>query len=174
MKLNNKKGFTLIELLIVIAVLGILASIGIMKYTSFLEMSKFKTDALALNELSEMVEHFYDLEGIYPSQSGVISGQNLTQQEVMNHFVNTFYGAEGISVKADYGYLSGYLKSKYTVVQGNYVKVEDFFIYIDEEGHDNYYIYIDEAGNASISDSLANAYVNSTNGVKASQVTISN
>lgn len=166
---NNKRGFTLVEMLVVIAVLGIIAGIGIGKYTGFLEISKFKTDMVALEQLNYMMNNFYDLQEIYPSQAGKVSGVSMTQQEVMNYFVDTFYGDEGIEVKANYGQLVHYLRDNYPIAQTNFVGVGDCFIYLDDDGHDEYFFFVDEAGFVSISYDKDHAFV-SPGGVKASLI----
>ena len=38
--LMNKKGFTLVELLVVVAILGVLAAVGIVSFGGFLSKSK--------------------------------------------------------------------------------------------------------------------------------------
>ncbi|MBF0274127.1 MAG: prepilin-type N-terminal cleavage/methylation domain-containing protein [Nitrospinae bacterium] len=50
-KENNEKGFTLIELVIVIAIIGILASIGIQKYNEYKDKARIADVKLTLHDM---------------------------------------------------------------------------------------------------------------------------
>ena len=67
---TNKKGFTLIEILVVIAILGLMASI-IMASTASARMksrdAKRKAD---LRQMATMMEMYYNQYGYYPAPSG--------------------------------------------------------------------------------------------------------
>ncbi len=67
---TNKKtaGFTLVELMIVVAVLGILAAAGIMKYGNMLRKSREANARGSLGALRSALSIYYsDNEGNYPS-----------------------------------------------------------------------------------------------------------
>ena len=59
-------GFTLIELLIVMVIISILATIGFIKYSAFIDRTK-ETKAIAdVKEIARMIDEYKDLNGKYP------------------------------------------------------------------------------------------------------------
>lgn len=61
-----QKGFTLIELLIVVAVIGILAAIGIPQYSSY-RIKGFNSAAIGdLRNFKSAMEAYYADRGMYP------------------------------------------------------------------------------------------------------------
>lgn len=55
----NKKGFTLVELMVVLAILGLLAGIGIPQYMQTLENSKVAADNAAAGGVSSALIAYY-------------------------------------------------------------------------------------------------------------------
>lgn len=66
--LNHRKqfGFTLVELLIIIAILGIIASISIPTYRSYIRTSKMKSAESILEQIPLMLETFRAENGAFP------------------------------------------------------------------------------------------------------------
>ena len=59
-------GFTLVELLIVMAIISVLATIGFVKYSAFIERTK-ETKAVAdLKEIARLIDDYKELHGKYP------------------------------------------------------------------------------------------------------------
>ncbi|GAB1476743.1 hypothetical protein MASR2M70_15790 [Bacillota bacterium] len=72
-KLNNKRGFTLIELIVVIAILGILASVLVPQFSGFTEKAKMVqvlTDASAIGTVADVL---YFESGSLPTQAEIKS-----------------------------------------------------------------------------------------------------
>jgi len=60
-------GFTLIELLIVMAIISILATIGFIKYSAFIDQTK-ETKAIAdVKQIAQFIEEFNERNGRYPN-----------------------------------------------------------------------------------------------------------
>ncbi len=55
MKKMNKKGFTLVELMVVLAILGLLAGIGIPQYMNTLSRARFAADVAAVQTVQSAV-----------------------------------------------------------------------------------------------------------------------
>lgn len=68
LKKNKKKGFTLVELLIVIAVLGIISTIGLTSMQGVVDTFKEKADEKTAEQIARQVE-FYVLAGIIKSDT---------------------------------------------------------------------------------------------------------
>ena len=64
---KHKRGFTLIELMIVVAIVGILASMAIPKFSNLVRKSREAATKGALGILRSTVTIYYaDTEGVYP------------------------------------------------------------------------------------------------------------
>lgn len=70
-----KKGFTLVELLVVLAIIGILAAIGIVTFTSSQMRSRDAARKSDLKQLASALELYYADNASYPAANG--SGQIL-------------------------------------------------------------------------------------------------
>ena len=62
--MENKKGFTLIELLIVIAILGILATLALTSYRNYLQKSTFQEVIMAVSPYKIATELAVQVEGV--------------------------------------------------------------------------------------------------------------
>lgn len=58
MRKMNKKGFTLVELMVVLAILGLLAGIGIPQYTKVMERARIGRDVAAIATVQTVVTTF--------------------------------------------------------------------------------------------------------------------
>ena len=84
-KLNTKPsaGFTLIELMVVMAIVGILASIAYPSYTSVMQKTRRQEAVRTLLEASQMMESAYAMNFNYTS---VVSGAALTSFTTSDDF----------------------------------------------------------------------------------------
>ena len=55
-KINQRLGFTLIEMVIVISILGVLSSVGIMKFGDIQQEAKLNTDYITAQNLAKAAE----------------------------------------------------------------------------------------------------------------------
>lgn len=59
-------GFTLVELLIVMAIISILATIGFIKYSAFIDQTKETKAAADVKQIAQLIEDFKEVKGRYP------------------------------------------------------------------------------------------------------------
>ena len=64
---NTQQGFTLIELMIVIAIIGILASVAIPQYQVYTQRSEVTTSLSAIRPLQLAIQEYVALEATLPS-----------------------------------------------------------------------------------------------------------
>ena len=87
----NKKAFTLIELLIVVALIGILSSIGVITFQGQIKSSKQKKAEINLNSVNLALQEYKSNNGSYYYQSSCSSSSNNTID------TNLFDGVKNLS-----------------------------------------------------------------------------
>ncbi len=74
----DKKAFTLIELLIVVALIGILSSIGVITFQGQIKASKQKKAEINLNSVNLALQEYKSNNGNYGSSTSCSSNSNST------------------------------------------------------------------------------------------------
>lgn len=81
--MKNKNGFTIIELLVVIVVIGILASITILAYTSVQQQARDKQRMTSSTVVSSGLEKYFDVNGEYPSVAKVTNSDATAAKQLL-------------------------------------------------------------------------------------------
>ncbi len=74
---QNQHGFTLIELMIVVAIIGIIASVAIPQYSKYIINSKLAKVVSVANPIKLAISHYYQVNGKYPT--ALASGADWTE-----------------------------------------------------------------------------------------------
>ena len=67
---TKSSGFTLIELLVVVAILGIIAAIGITSYSGYVSSTKKKSTENIMRQISLGQTEYYSVNSIYYTGTG--------------------------------------------------------------------------------------------------------
>ena len=70
------RGFTLIEIMIVIAIIGIMLTIGIPSYTEYVKKGRRAEVVSLLSEQAQSLERFYTKNNIYTGITGLSTGND--------------------------------------------------------------------------------------------------
>lgn len=70
--LSNTAGFTLIELMVVIAIIGILAAVGIPIYISYLQTTRMETAKSAILTLAASEQKYYSTNNAYTNNAAYL------------------------------------------------------------------------------------------------------
>ena len=80
--MTRSKGFTLIELLVVVAIVGILAGIGIVSYNGYVDSSKKKSAQNIMMQIAlAQTEYYSDYSQYYKTNSGATCTPSSTSSD---------------------------------------------------------------------------------------------
>ncbi len=85
----NNRGITIIELLVAVAIVGILATLAINRYRTFVLKTKIQEAVLMLKHIQEMSDAYYANHGLYPTQDGtylLIADKSLGDSNLAGHW----------------------------------------------------------------------------------------
>jgi len=98
------KGFTLIEVLVVIAIIGILATVALMSFTGTRAKARDSKRKADLHQVQTALGVFYDTRGTYPTSTSVWNASSPD------------YGAASTTGSADYNALAPYLAENIAIL----------------------------------------------------------
>lgn len=73
---RSNQGFTLIEIMIVIAIIGIVITIGYPSLTEYVKKGRRTEVAGLLSEQAQILERFYSKNNVYTNATGLSSGND--------------------------------------------------------------------------------------------------
>ena len=109
----NEKAFTLIELLIVVALIGILSSIGVITFQGQIKASKQKKAEINLNSVNLALQEYKSNNGNYGSSISCSSNSNNTID------TNLFDGVQNLTGDETFQYCINVSGSNFTITAKN-------------------------------------------------------
>lgn len=73
---RSNRGFTLIEIMIVIAIIGIVITIGYPSLTEYVKKGRRTEVAGLLSEQAQILERFYSMKNVYTDATGLSAGND--------------------------------------------------------------------------------------------------
>jgi len=73
---SSNRGFTLIEIMIVIAIIGIVVTIGYPSLTEYMKKGRRTEIAGLLSEQAQILERYYSKNNVYTNATGLSSGND--------------------------------------------------------------------------------------------------
>ena len=98
---SKSSGFTLIELLVVVAILGIIAAIGIMSYNGYVGSAKKRSAENVMQQISLGQTEYYSDNGIYYRNS---TGTSCNPTSTTSSAIETNLLGGTDSISSDMGY----------------------------------------------------------------------
>ena len=137
MDIKNKKGFTLIELLVVVAIIGILAAVGVVAYSGYTAGAKEQVCLGHFTQLKKKINQNWlmcDINGFVPLKGQFTNGVEGTERNVS---CTNFGTIAGETVKD----FTNYAKSPYENLKSNL----DILSYIGDPPKDGQFAYYPES-----------------------------
>ena len=102
-KTNKSSGFTLLELLVVVAILGIISSIGVLSYTGYVSSAKQKSVENIMMQASLGQTEYYSENGsYYYDKSGSDCDVSSAKSDLIEE--NLLGGTDSINDKIEYNF----------------------------------------------------------------------
>ena len=99
-KTKSSKGFSLVELLVVVAILGILSTVGLVSYNGYVSGTKEKSAKNVMQQISLAQTEEYSNAGSYFTQStGTCTPTDITSNEIEEEL---FDGGDQIATETGY------------------------------------------------------------------------